>query len=162
MATGGGAMLSNEDQIYVGTVLQALELMENTYGAWMKMRYSSAQEKELAELKVKLVQAATERFRREMRAGEGRGKPTEEKVAVCPLEGTTMQFCEDLECPVHGSRNRAWRLAKYPPRCPGCKLQMVETVSGGWGCPTLGTPGCMKDTGPTGHWTVEQILRREA
>lgn len=36
-----------------------------------------------------------------------------------------------------------------PYRCLGCKQVMVPTVSGGVGCPTLGTAGCVKDTGPS-------------
>lgn len=62
---------------------------------------------------------------------------------------------------------RALSLAEIPveeppqtiPCCPGCKRSMIPTITGGWGCPTLGTPNCMKNTKPES--TARQIMERE-
>jgi hypothetical protein len=33
-------------------------------------------------------------------------------------------------------------------KCPGCKRVMTGTITGGVGCPTLGTPECVRNTKP--------------
>lgn len=35
-----------------------------------------------------------------------------------------------------------------PPLCPACQGKMVRSETGGWGCPALPLPNCLRNTKP--------------